>query len=84
MRLVVGLVLAVAVGWCFTKALAEAPRTNWPSAALFLYSASGVVVFVTLRRDARKPVRFLAFAGTLAIGLFVLLIAAAFAAAMLH
>lgn len=83
-RLGVGLVLAIAVGWCFTKAQAEAPRTNWPSLALFLYSASGVVAFVTLRRDARKGVRLLAFAGTLTMGVAALLIAVAFALAKLH
>ena len=83
-RLGVGLVLAIAVGWCFTKAQADAPRTNWPSLALFFYSASGVVAFVTLRRDARKAVRLLAFAGTLAMGVVTLLIFIAFALVKLH
>lgn len=83
-RLVVGLVLATAVGWCFTQAQAEAPRTYWPFVALLLYSASGVAAFVTLRHDARKAVRLLAFAGTLAMGVVALLIAVAFALAKLH
>lgn len=83
-RLGVGLVLAIAVGWCFTKAQAEAPRTNWPSLAISLYSASGAAAFATLRHDARKAVRQLAFAATLAMGVVTLLIAVAFALAKLH
>lgn len=83
-KLGVGLVLAVAVGWCFTKAQVEAPRTNWPSLALSLYSASGVAAFATLRHDTRKAVRRIAFAATLAMGVVTLLIAVAYALAKLH